>query len=163
MGWQWHQLDHMQIICTLLQTYNHASTSPLSFYRPDTFPAAQPTASKHWRQFFLRYWHYINLLLTYFLMLSCVLTAIFSLDLAISIQFSSFTERQPSEIMRAGCPSFLSQPTVSVSEHWWTATVNHVYPQMDWTISERNCDTESVEHCAVIRTEVQGRHGWTAL
>jgi len=31
MGWQWHQLDHMQIICTLLQTDNHASTSPLSF------------------------------------------------------------------------------------------------------------------------------------
>jgi len=37
----------MQIICTLLQTDNHASTSPLSFYRPDDFPAAQPTASKH--------------------------------------------------------------------------------------------------------------------
>jgi len=33
--WQWHHLDHMQIICTLLQTDNHASTSPLSFYRPD--------------------------------------------------------------------------------------------------------------------------------
>jgi len=31
MGWQWHQLDHLQIICTLLQTDNHASTSPLSF------------------------------------------------------------------------------------------------------------------------------------
>jgi len=28
MGWQWHQLDHMQIICTLLQTDNRASTSP---------------------------------------------------------------------------------------------------------------------------------------
>ena len=27
MGWQWHQLDNMQIICTLLQTDNHASTS----------------------------------------------------------------------------------------------------------------------------------------
>jgi len=27
--------DDMQIICTLLQTGNHASTSPLSFYRPD--------------------------------------------------------------------------------------------------------------------------------
>jgi len=26
MGWQWHQLDHMQIICTSLQTDNHAST-----------------------------------------------------------------------------------------------------------------------------------------
>jgi len=35
MGWQWHQLDHMQIIYTLLQTDNHASTSPVSFYRPE--------------------------------------------------------------------------------------------------------------------------------
>jgi len=31
MGWQWHQLDHMQIICTLLQRDNHASTSSLNF------------------------------------------------------------------------------------------------------------------------------------
>ena len=53
MGWQWHQLDHMQIICTSLQTDNHASTSPLSFYRPDALPATKPTVSKHWRQ---RYW-----------------------------------------------------------------------------------------------------------
>jgi len=30
-GWQWHQLDHVQIICTLLQTDNHVSTSPLNF------------------------------------------------------------------------------------------------------------------------------------
>jgi len=29
--WQWHQLGHMQV-CTLLQTDNHASTSPLSFF-----------------------------------------------------------------------------------------------------------------------------------
>ena len=44
--WQWHQLGHMQV-CTSLQTDNHASTSPLSFfYRPDALPAAQPTASK---------------------------------------------------------------------------------------------------------------------
>jgi len=34
MGWQWHQLDHMQIIDTLLQTDNHASTSSLSSCRP---------------------------------------------------------------------------------------------------------------------------------
>jgi len=45
-GWQWHQLGHMQV-SILLQTDNHASTSPLSFYRPDALPAAQPTASKH--------------------------------------------------------------------------------------------------------------------
>jgi len=49
MGRHWHQLDHMQIICISLQTDNHASTSPVSFYRPDALPAAQPTASKHWR------------------------------------------------------------------------------------------------------------------
>jgi len=49
MGWQWHQLDHMQIIYTSLQTDNHASTSPLSFYSPDALSAAQATASKHWR------------------------------------------------------------------------------------------------------------------
>ena len=47
-GWQWHQLNHMQIICTSLQTDNHASTSLLHiFCRPDALPAAQPTASKH--------------------------------------------------------------------------------------------------------------------
>jgi len=44
--WQWHQLGHMQV-CTLLQTDNHASTSPLSFYMPDALPVTQPTASKH--------------------------------------------------------------------------------------------------------------------
>jgi len=32
MGWQWNQLDHMQIICTSLQTDNHASTSSLQFF-----------------------------------------------------------------------------------------------------------------------------------
>ena len=37
--WQWHQLGHMQV-CISLQTDNHASTPPLSFYRPDTLPAA---------------------------------------------------------------------------------------------------------------------------
>jgi len=31
VGLQWHQLDHMQIISTLLQTYKHASTSSLNF------------------------------------------------------------------------------------------------------------------------------------
>ena len=41
MDWQWHQLHHMQIICTSLQTDNHAGTSPLSFYRPDALPPNQ--------------------------------------------------------------------------------------------------------------------------
>jgi len=34
-------------VCTSLQTDNHASTPPLSFYRPDALPTTQPTASKH--------------------------------------------------------------------------------------------------------------------
>jgi len=29
IGWQWHQLDHMQIISTSLQTDNDASTPQL--------------------------------------------------------------------------------------------------------------------------------------
>ena len=31
-GWQWHQLNHMQIICTSFQTDNHASTSSLHIF-----------------------------------------------------------------------------------------------------------------------------------
>jgi len=38
MGWQWHQLDHMQIILTSLQTDNHTQSIFLwagySFYHP---------------------------------------------------------------------------------------------------------------------------------
>jgi len=53
MAWQWHQLDHKQIICISLQTDNHTSTSPLSIYRPNALPAVQPIASKHWRHWLL--------------------------------------------------------------------------------------------------------------
>ena len=35
--WQWHQLGRMQVF-TSLQTDIHASTPPLSFYRPDALP-----------------------------------------------------------------------------------------------------------------------------
>ena len=41
---------HLYLVCTSLWTDNHTSTQPLCFYRPDALPAAQPTASKHWRQ-----------------------------------------------------------------------------------------------------------------
>ena len=36
-------------VCTSLKTDNHASTPPLSSYRPDALPVDQSTASKHWR------------------------------------------------------------------------------------------------------------------
>ena len=48
-GMLWHQLDHMQTICTSFQTDNHTNTSSLSFYRLDALPVAQPTVPKHWR------------------------------------------------------------------------------------------------------------------
>jgi len=51
---QLDQLDHMQVICTSLQTDNHASTSSLSFYRPNALPDAQSTASMYWRQKWFR-------------------------------------------------------------------------------------------------------------
>jgi len=38
--WQWHQLGHMQV-CTLLQTDDHASTSPLTGRMPFLPPNQQ--------------------------------------------------------------------------------------------------------------------------
>jgi len=40
----WHQQDHMQIICTLLQTDNHATTSPLDFLQARC-PSCRPSNS----------------------------------------------------------------------------------------------------------------------
>jgi len=47
--WQWHQPDHMQIICTSLQTDNLASTLSLNFWLAKC-SSWHPTVSKHWRQ-----------------------------------------------------------------------------------------------------------------
>jgi len=69
IGWHWHQLDHMQIICTSLQTDNHASTSPLGFHRPDALSAAQPTVSKHHK-------HYRELSLLLLLLLMLLVSGI---------------------------------------------------------------------------------------
>ena len=52
MGWQCHQPHHMQIICTSLQTDNHASTASLSFlqaYCSSCCPSNSIKALKaHW-------------------------------------------------------------------------------------------------------------------
>jgi len=32
VGWQWHQLGDMKIICTSLQTDNHTTTSSLNIF-----------------------------------------------------------------------------------------------------------------------------------
>jgi len=41
--WQWHQLT-IQQVCISLQTYNHASTPPLSFLQARC-PSCRPTNS----------------------------------------------------------------------------------------------------------------------
>jgi len=43
----WHQLDHMQQSAPC----SRQITLSLNFYRPDALPDAQPTVSKHWRQY----------------------------------------------------------------------------------------------------------------
>ena len=45
MGWQWHQLDHMQVICTLLQKITMPAPHHSVYYGLDAIPAVQPTAS----------------------------------------------------------------------------------------------------------------------
>jgi len=40
-GWQWHQLDHMQIIRTSLQTDNHTSIASLNFFTAFLLPNQQ--------------------------------------------------------------------------------------------------------------------------
>jgi len=42
VGWQRHQLDHMQTVCTSLHTDDHANTLSLHFCRLDALPDAQP-------------------------------------------------------------------------------------------------------------------------
>ena len=47
MGWQWHQLDRMQIICTLLQTDNHATTSSLKFLQAGSTNSVKALKAKN--------------------------------------------------------------------------------------------------------------------
>jgi len=37
MGWQGHQIDHIQVTCTSLQTDNHAITSTVKFFTVQIF------------------------------------------------------------------------------------------------------------------------------
>ena len=38
MGWQWHQLNHMQAICTSLHKITTPAPRQSDFYRPDALP-----------------------------------------------------------------------------------------------------------------------------
>ena len=93
MAVHYHYYGHMQTICTSLQTDNHASTPPLSFYRPDALPAAQPTASKHWRHFGSVPNHNTQY----------ILASIFDFDWSVSVDVRS---KQRSRVMKClTCPS----------------------------------------------------------
>ena len=112
--WQWHQLGRIKV-CTSLQKDNHASTPYSIFYRPDALPAAQPTASKHWRQRLPTCLHFNSHLPD-------------EPDLAdISPQFSSsiypFRDRWH-KLLWAECLP-VTQPTVSKHEHRTQTDFNH--------------------------------------
>jgi len=49
MGWQWHQLDHMQITCTSSRQITMPAPHHSIVYRQDALPDVPPTVSKHWR------------------------------------------------------------------------------------------------------------------
>jgi len=44
-GIQWHLMDDMKTICTLLQAGNYTSNASLNFYRPDALSDAQQCPS----------------------------------------------------------------------------------------------------------------------
>ena len=46
MGWQWHQLDHMQSSATHSRQITTPTPHHLIFYRPDALPDAQLTMSE---------------------------------------------------------------------------------------------------------------------
>jgi len=46
IGWQWHQLDLMEIICTSLQIDNRASISSFHFFAGRMLFLTQPRESK---------------------------------------------------------------------------------------------------------------------
>ena len=52
--WQWHQLGHMQV-CISLQTDNHASTPPLSFFT-GRMPFLPPNQQRHSTESILGSW-----------------------------------------------------------------------------------------------------------
>jgi len=63
---QWRQVDHMQIICTSIQTDSHASTSPLSTLQagcPSCRPANNVKALKSIRLYetVLAFWSYAHI------------------------------------------------------------------------------------------------------
>jgi len=67
MGWQWHQLDDMQIICTLLQTDNSAGIVTTVYRCSDTrgYYCGQDWVLSHWAHFtvlrFILYMYYCML------------------------------------------------------------------------------------------------------
>ena len=59
LGWQWHQLDHMQTICISLQTDNHTNTSSLNFYRPNQqCQSTKGSSSCDYEQQIFLSWHF---------------------------------------------------------------------------------------------------------
>jgi len=55
MGWQWHQLDYIPIICTSLQTDNHTSIPSVNFLRAGCFSCCPADSVKAMKAKFCSY------------------------------------------------------------------------------------------------------------
>jgi len=74
----WHQLDHMQIICSLLQTHNHASTSSVNFLQVAPIQNTEGNCSFILTLYYIVVWfiNMLNTLLVYKLTSSLLLVMV---------------------------------------------------------------------------------------
>jgi len=141
MGLQWHQLDHMQIICTSLQTDNHASISSLYFRGQMRFlMLSQHCLSTEGKFNIKQSTHLHSVVLSTAVSWSSVthgwtctwkihstLKAIFQVNLIVSPPSSSSSSRTEPwdkwhQFLQAGCPSW--HQAEWVSKHKQSLTLN---------------------------------------
>jgi len=103
VGWQWHQLDHMRITCTLLQTNNHASTSSPCVFSGETLYVPDST---HTSYLIIRV-TYINTPLSLVLIMSLhslhMLTTVLSCLHALLFFFNSVYQMFISYVLMCAC------------------------------------------------------------
>ena len=114
-GWQWHQLDHMKISCTLLQTDNHANTSSCNFLQAECSSSRPTNSVKTVKAILLRnnvhvnrqFWCHSFLGLHFKLTLEHPQSRPHGLLLIYSFQFKSAAHAAPARWPRPPCSTSL--------------------------------------------------------
>jgi len=147
MGWQWHQLDHMRIICTSLQTDNHANTSSLNFLQAGWSSwccrltnSVKAVEANRW----ISVMAVKQLLLCYFLM---SLTIIFQSRLFFRITLTRDVKLQPTNLsqllsIRPGSAKKQFRELIGASFYGWDALA--VFQQTNIDMSESTDATQAI-------------------